>query len=171
MLPHDVFAKTGTPKNRLLDTNGDGTGAIDLRVDGSVTPVYFKLTVPEGHIYLISSIHTYVQGSPLGAANWAGGTALTNGLDYGQFVDGVFVSNLTQKKIKVNGDYAIVGSATSAFLGTSTDAYTAALHLADTYGGYHRINAGDSYAVKVQDNLTAAGDGTFVQIGFLDVKL
>jgi hypothetical protein len=33
---------------RYLDTNGDGTGAKEANVDGSVTPVEFSLSVPAG---------------------------------------------------------------------------------------------------------------------------
>ena len=44
------LVKQGTPKGRLLDTTGDATGSIDMRVDGSVTPVDFKLSVHVGYL-------------------------------------------------------------------------------------------------------------------------
>lgn len=171
MQPNTYFASTGIASNRLLDTVGDGSGAIDLRVNGATTAVDFNLSPPEGHIYLLHSLHVYVSGSPLSSIGWAGGSALTNGLDFGVTLPTGFVSAIPQKKIQANGDFAIVGCDTAAFLGSGTDSYTAALHFAETYGGPRKIQYGESYTVKVQDDLTTAGDGTYVQIGFLDVKL
>lgn len=159
----------GHPKSRLLDTVGDGTGAIDLRVDGSVTPVDFKLTVPAGSTFYMFSITAYVEGSPVSSSGWAGGAALAIGLDFG-IDDAGFESVIPQKSIKTAGDFAIVGADTTVLLGAAGDSVTASLDLVVKYGAARKLLSGTSYVCRVRDNLTALGDGTYIRVGYVEVK-
>jgi hypothetical protein len=160
----------GHPRTALLDTNGDGTGSIDLRVNGAVTPVDFKIEVPQGSTYYMFSINVYVKGSPVSASGWAGGGALTNGLDFGILKDGVFTSVIPQKSIQSNGDFAVVGATINILVGAAADSYTAHLNLKEKYGAARKLLAGEAYAVRVRDDLTLAGDGTFAHVGYVEVK-
>ena len=51
--------------NRILDTNGDGTGSTNQAVDGSVTPVTFKLAPAAGEVILVSRISLLEKSSRL----------------------------------------------------------------------------------------------------------
>jgi len=169
MQPYDNLAALGVPSTRILDTVGDASGSIDMRVDGSVTDAHFFLTVPEGHTYLLSSLTIFVQDSPLSATGFGGGAALTNGLDFGITIDSVFTTRIPQRTIKTNSDFATFGLDIRPFIGVGTDAYSAHVNFEESYGGRIKLVAGMSYTVVVQDNLTTYGDAINAHFGYLDI--
>ena len=78
-----------TPRaDRLLDTNGDGTGTKNANVDGSVTPVVFKCSPPATGAVVIERIMINVRDSGTFTAEKYGALAeLTNGIEVGIFSD------------------------------------------------------------------------------------
>lgn len=170
MHPYKDLVKKGVPKGRLMDTLGTGAGDIDLTVNGSVTPVDFLLTVPEGHTYLIVCLSANTLGNPISATGFGGGVALTNGLQLGTTdAEGVFTDLIPQYPIKSNTDFAVHGADVSSFLGSGTDSLQAHVDFPDCFGGYRLLNAGESYTVRVRDDLSTYGQTT-VRLGYLDIE-
>jgi hypothetical protein len=67
---------------RKLDTNGDGTGETEGVVDGSATPVVFKLVPPKGYAYEINTlvVHVGCDRALFSANNYGSIAALENGV-------------------------------------------------------------------------------------------
>lgn len=70
------------PLYRYLDLTGDGTGAKDAAVDGSVTPVKFKIQPPAGRHFILHRLLVYIECSRVGfSADTYGNVAkLANGV-------------------------------------------------------------------------------------------
>lgn len=168
-MPYADLAVLGVPSTRILDDVGDASGSIDMRVNGSITAVPFLLTVPAGHTYLLVSLTVFIQDSPLSATGFGGGSALTNGLDFGITFDSVFTTRIPQKPVKSNSDLATFGLTINTFIGTGTDAFSAKVAFKESYGGHIKLEAGFSYTIMVQDDLTTYGDTINAHIGFLDI--
>jgi len=91
--------------NRILDTNGDGTGSTNQAVDGSVTPVTFKLAPAAGEVILVSRIMFYIEDTGnFDADEWGNGITLANGVQINQKTKGT-TSNFGAA-CKTTGDLA-----------------------------------------------------------------
>jgi hypothetical protein len=68
---------------RFMDTVGDGSGSINLNVDGSVTPVIFRIAPAPGQILFLSRIIFFLEDAgSIDSGGFGNGAALTNGLDF-----------------------------------------------------------------------------------------
>lgn len=96
---------------RFMDTVGDGSGSIDLNVNGSVTPVTFKITPAPGEILYMSRLLWYLRDTgSLDSGGFGNGAALTNGIDFGFYYDVGLPSEdrypQQLEPIKTNGGWA-----------------------------------------------------------------
>ena len=74
------MAITLRPISRFADTVGNGTGSINANVDGSVTPVTFKVTPGAGEIIKIRRMIIYILDASIDSGGYGGLSALTNGI-------------------------------------------------------------------------------------------
>jgi len=91
----------------FLDTVGDGTGSISMNVDGSVTPVDFKLICPEGKKLIGFSFHVLVEdGGVWGANKYGGLAAMVNGITgYIKKADETVIPWFAQRPVKEISDW------------------------------------------------------------------
>jgi hypothetical protein len=81
------FTDDHSPVYRYLDTNGDGTGTKNANVNGSVTPVVFKISPPSAGKIVLARLIVEVRDTGVFSAEKYGNLAtLTNGMQVG-FVD------------------------------------------------------------------------------------
>ncbi len=174
------------PKNETLfaipfrQRFANDAGATDMAVDGSVTPVDFKVSAITGRDVYLRSISVLIGDGGTPALNKFGSlAALANGVeicyvtqDNGEFVihDGI-KTNL--EFIRIGVDTAGIGTGTDAFLadvsgGGTEKSYLPIIDLQETFGlpfGLKlRENSKDFLTFKVNDDLT--GLTTFNIIGY-----
>lgn len=68
-------------RSRFMDSIGDGTGSINMSVDGSTTNQIFKIQANQGQILQLSRLLIFIQDSgTLDSGGFGNGSALTNGI-------------------------------------------------------------------------------------------
>jgi hypothetical protein len=141
---------------RRLDTVGDGSGTVNMAVNGSVTPVVFKVKPPVGEVWRIATWNLYVQdGGSFDAAGWGNGIVMVNGMVLELINDGVVA--LLQFPIKTSGDVAaITQSVNFITIGTGDNIMTAIWSFIDS-GQYLVLDGskGHTLQVIVNDDLTS----------------
>lgn len=147
---------------KLLDTVGNGTGVKNANVDGSSTPVEFKLTA--GPVLHVARLIVLIRDNAVLAAEDYGGITgpLTNGIDVELWKDGALhVDLLDGLPVKSNADWAR----------SSYDVSTTAFGAGDNYiqvrwtfakaGESLVLNNGDELLVRINDNLTGLVEHCF----------
>jgi hypothetical protein len=93
---------------RFMDSVGDGSGSINMNVDGSITPQIFRVTPQPGEILYINRMIVYVQDSgTMDSGGFGNGPALTNGIEFkfmydvGEATEGSY-PDPTFQPIKIN---------------------------------------------------------------------
>lgn len=95
--------------NCRFSTGGDGTGTLNMAVDGSSTPVTFKVAPSSGTILRIARIIVFVEDSgSFDADKWGNNITLANGQRLNVKQNGLTRNLLTQWNIKTSGDMAAV---------------------------------------------------------------
>jgi len=78
------ISKTGPQKELItkrLDTVGDGSGPFNMAVNGSTSPIIFRIKPPAGEVWRIASWNIYVQDSgAFDASKWGNGITIQNGI-------------------------------------------------------------------------------------------
>lgn len=155
---------------KFFSANGDGSGANDMSVDGSVTPVIFKLSVPTGRDHTkVSRIELFGEDAAVTDAegsylNLAPAAALTNGTNFAIFneSDDSLVNDLLASinetfpaagSAKNNADWRVVGWEYEEIGFTANDSMVIVFR--DFDDDLLIINAGQYLGVVVNDNLTA----------------
>ena len=91
-----------------LDTTGDGSGTTNMNVDGSVTPVTFKIEPGAGDLYKIARIIIFVEDNgTFDSDKWGNGITLANGFNFKLQRDNV-TTDLIGFSIKTTGEMASV---------------------------------------------------------------
>lgn len=157
---------------KLFSANGDGSGAADMSVNGSVTPVIFKLSVPTGRDHTkVSRIEIFgedaavtdAEGTYLNLAN-VGPVELANGTHVAIFteVGDVLVNDLLSSineafpaagSAKNNADWRAVGWQYEEIGFTANDSMV--IVFLDLSEDPLVINAGQYLGIVVNDDLTA----------------
>jgi hypothetical protein len=146
---------------RLLDTVGDGTGTKNANVNGSVTPVTFKLITEEGphRNELYRMVVHIVDAGPLNADDYGGiAGGLVNGLDIGIYNadDSLLLDLLDGLPVKTNSDWGrLCYDVKTLDFGTGTDdAVAVRWTFSKDMGGPIILEEGQYIGVTVNDNLT-----------------
>lgn len=85
MTPTDILRSR---IDQFLDTTGDGTGTINSAVNGSVTPVLFKISPPSSGLIEVHRMMVIVRDDgAFSAATYGNKVALTNGMQVGIYDD------------------------------------------------------------------------------------
>ena len=140
---------------RRLDTVGDGSGAFNMAVNGSVTPVVFKVAPPAGEIWRIATWNLYVQDAgTFDASKWGNGITMNNGITLELVDSGVMP--LLQFPVKTSGDVAAIAENINFItIGTGDNIMTAIWSFVSS-GQYLVLDGdkGEALQVTVRDNLT-----------------
>lgn len=172
MQPYDKLRKTGRWASRFLDTIGDGSGSIEANVNGSVTPVDFSYTVPDGHILLVDRLVIWIRDAGTFDANLYGnGLALTNGIVGGATTpEDVFVPRTTQLPVKTNADWPAYAFDFNYIDIGNGDNVAVARYTYEKDGAPLAFPEGTKYTIRVADDLTGLTGHRF-RIGAVLCKL
>lgn len=159
-LPFADEFKDGTWNFAFFDTVGDESGSVDMNVDGSVTPVDFKITAPAGKTYYIHRLAGIVVDlGDFDAFTFGALPQLTNGLHLYQLSGGVYRLMTNQHPIQHNMAFAayahdvhILG-ANEFPTGTGDTGLTWSHNIAAD-GAPFKLVSGDSLVFRVADDLT-----------------
>lgn len=148
----------GNMQLQFLDTVGDGTGSIAMNVDGSVTPVQFKLTCPPGEVLYLESLSMFLQDGGAFSTNAYGALpALTNGTKLLIFKsDGTLYADITdQLALKTNADWISYSFRIDNFDFVNSQSILALSYNLPQNGRPLRLSPGDWLCAIVRDNLSA----------------
>lgn len=173
--PYSELASRGTQASRFMDTVGDGTGSIDMNVNGAITPVRFFLRTLVGHVALLyrQIVHLTDTGS-IDSGGFGNGMSLTNGIEIGRWS---FTANdwlgprLTEQlPITTNTLWAGYGfDLDHNKWGLGDESLTSRFSFFKD-GGPILIGDNCGWAVEINDDLTSLSS-FHIRIGFLEVKI
>ena len=145
-----------------LDVNGDTTGSHAMNVNGSITPVLFKIVCPTGWRYEIHNANIHIgdagaiKGDTYGAV-----AALTNGVEFTahEIDDTLLVNLFDQHSVKYNGDFPVIAKIRLANFGSGTNEFLGInYNFLESFGSPVTLEAGQYLQFKVQDDLTGLLD-------------
>lgn len=146
-----------------MTENGDGTGNDNANVDGSVTPVAFKLTCPSDRIYEVHRAIIFVQDTgTFTAVKYGVLPTLTNGVLLDTYdVSGVAKDQI-QHSIKSNSEWAKhCYDATPHTYGSGDNAIAVRWTFSKS-GEPIYLKPGESLRFTVQDDLTGLVVHSFI---------
>ena len=155
----DSQERGGTWLSRFLDITGDSTGSTEQAINAAAAPVYFKYTVPLGFkMYVYSLLVALEDEGNFVSPAYGGGVVLTNGIELGRMdTDGNFISATQQVKILKNTDwmrYTHEFQIVSFKTGGAGSSILSSNYSFEDDGIPVQIFAGESFAVKINDDLT-----------------
>lgn len=171
-MPHEVQREYGTIASRFMDTVGDGTGSIDMNVNGSVTPVTFKVTAAANELLIVNRAIIFIKDSgSLDADSYGNGLALTNGIT-GSVIksDATEIPMFGQHPVKTNGDWAAYCYDIADHSFGIGDSILSARYTFTRDGGPIGLMPGDSLEVYINDDLTGL-TGHHIRLGMVSVPV
>lgn len=150
---------------RFLDTAGDGTGVKDASVNGSVTPVVFKIQPAVGEAFNLYRLMMHITGSsPISSDEYGSITSLDNGTTiaiHSTSDDSVIVDITDGMPIKANSEWSryCYDIGPDAFSAGSD--YARARWSFDRAGGPITLTEDEYLAITINDDLTAVGTHHF----------
>lgn len=159
------------PFYNFADINGDGTGAYNMAVNGSVTPVMFKIAPAAGQIVRIARLITSIRASAaFRAGGWGSQTApLTNGIDIIWKKNGVLIP-LTRDRVKSHYDLSSFSFDTAYHDWGQGDQFMVNRFTFKKAGQYLRLigDDGDELQYIMNDNLTYLVDQRVANQGYYE---
>lgn len=166
--------KKGVYFSRFMDTVGDATGTVEQAVNGSVTPVEFCVTAPSGYAYIVHALTiTYAVTGKLDSGGYGNGSALTNGVAvYEKNPDGSVKRDATfQLPIKSNVTWSAYSfNSSSLTFGSGDESLSFKYDFIDDSAPIV-LSPGQSYCLKVQDDLSAVCNNHYARVGMVKVKV
>ena len=160
-----------SPMYQFLDTVGDATGSFEANVDGSVTPVVFKLKPQNARqAILIHRMIVHIQdaATAFNASNYGGVSTLTNGLTggiYRESDDSVLSEISGGFTVKSNADWgALCFDAVPLDFGSGSEFFQVRWTFTKA-GAPLRIIPGTYFGINVNDDLTGLTRHTFMMQG------
>lgn len=146
----------GEYKSAFLDTVGDGSGSINMNVNGSSTPVYFKVTAGVRETILVNRLLLHLgDAGVLDAGKYGNSIVLTNGIEVGVLRAGEVQLNLTKgHPIITNADWAAFCYDVNDLGFGLGDNFLAVRWTFTKDGEAIRLDEGDSFFIKISDDLT-----------------
>lgn len=139
-----------------LDTVGDGSGSSNMAVDGSSTPVIFKIKPIPGGSVNIARIIMYIEDSgSFDSGKWGNGITITNGIEFKQKENGA-TTDLLGFPIKTSGDMASLCHDLSHHKFGSGNEFITYRWTFSKAGGSIELHAGysDELQIIINDDLT-----------------
>lgn len=163
-----------TPMYQYADTVGDGSGSTNQAVDGSITPVSFKVVPPAGVSYGIARVVFSLRDTgTMDSGGWGnnGGNPLANGMKFIWHKNGVDI-DLTPESI--TSHYILAGVCYDLDHNNwgAGDEYITARFSFTKAGQYLTFNGdeGDYLEVLVRDNLTGLVDQRLSAQGYQTIN-
>lgn len=150
------WRETAVHAARFADTVGDGTGSINANVDGSVTPVDFKVTIPAGKVGIVHRLIVTIRDSgSLDSGLYGNNITLVNGIDV-IYKDpyGNETVRSAQHPIKSNIDWAAYCYDVEIHPWGSGDQGMFARYTFTKDGAPLVLPAGSEYIIRINDDLT-----------------
>ena len=150
----------------------DSEGNHDANVNGSVTPVVFKLRPPTTGIYVLTRLVVNIEATqPFRTNTYGSLTALTNGLRVGFFNDTTneIVNDLTaEHPIKTNVDWAMYAWPVELHAWGGGNSHLTARWSLDGLNTKMHVSAGSNLAIgiEVRDDLSTLVTHEFVVHGY-----
>lgn len=146
------------PFYQYMDTNGDGTGNINMAVDGSVDSVIYLIKPDSGRIIYIARIISNIRDSgTFDAGGWGnnGGSPLAVGLELIWKTNGIYIS-LTENYIKSHYDLATISYDISHNSWGQGDEFVTSRFTFTKAGQYIPLNGtnGDEFILIIRDDLS-----------------
>lgn len=160
-------------------------GSQDMRVNGSTTPVEFKVSGLDGRDRYISSISFEITDASATLDRFGSLAALTNGIEIEYTNPSVAgVVSLTPITLKTNFDFIRLCQGTPAFGDGATvfrasnvrgnsEGYIPDLDLRAVFGLHFgiRLTAADSLVIRINDNVSSIDGFTAIASGFDRLKI
>ena len=142
--------------NQMYSNFYRNAGSSDMVVNGSVTPVEFSITVPDGWDILAFKTSIHIIDTNVHADEFGSIPALTNGLRfYLKDPDGLeLLDFLAGETVKINGDLAAFAGFNVSQMGTRGIVADWVIN-ESTGGRAMRLRPGYSLNILIQDNLSA----------------
>lgn len=169
-LNYDHLNIMGQFGSGFLDSVGDGTGSIDMNVDGSTETKEFMVTAPDGYAYILHRLIWYMADTgSFDSGGFGNGSALTNGIDF-ILRDGVDVTLTKNLNIKKNSHIAAYSYDMTRHNWGSGDEFLVARFTFDRDGASLLLNPGDSFVSEIKDDCSILTE-FHVRIGMTAVKV
>jgi len=146
-----------------LDTVGDGSGDTNMNVDGSSTPVIFRVKPDVGEALNLSRIMIYVQDSgTMDAVKWGNGIVMSTGIEFRQ-KQGSTTTNILGFNVLSSGEMtSVCHDITHEKFGSGDEfiswrwTFTKAGLFLKTQGSGRRTSEGegDEFQVVINDNFS-----------------
>lgn len=159
---------------RFLDVNGDGSGSKEANVDGSSTPVYFKLNAPTQGAFAIERLVVQIRdnGGAINGADYGNlASGLTNGvvLGFWRESDNALLKDYTDGlPVKNNADWGRPSYDVQRLAWGGGDEFLLVRWTFSRMGTTPLLRAGSGlyFGVKIQDNLEDLEAHTFCVEGY-----
>jgi len=145
--------KQGVFFGRFLDVVGDGTGSINANVDGSGTPVDFKVVAGADELILLDKLIVSVRdGGPFTAQGYGALAYLDIGIQilWKQDASAPIIDRTAQREIHCNGCWALYADDYQVRIAKAADEIHSSVHV---FGTPLIIGPGGFYSVRINDNL------------------
>lgn len=142
---------------QYLDTNGDGTGTVDMVGNYAGSPTAFKIVAPAGQQYTLTSMvfQTWDTGAFAPGSYGASGAPLTNGLVVGIYDDQGNPIVTLPRTIKRGADWqGLTGETPPVIFGGGDSTQTFTWVFAGRGGSPIVLEPGESFRIIANDNLT-----------------
>ena len=159
--------KSGRFFGRFLDTGGDATGLINANVDGSGTPIDFKVQAGPKQLILLHKLIVSVRDNAQFVAQGYGGLPY---LDVGiqifwkQDAAAPEVDRTDQREIHCNGCWALYADDYQVRISAANDVVHSSMH---EFSTPLVIGPGGYYAIRINDNLSGLTQHYFRVHGML----
>ena len=145
------------PENLLFSLlRVDGTGSVEMNVDGSVTAVSFRFVVPTAKRVFISRVLFDIVDSGIRPNRFGGVGNLTNGLTvkFHDADDSLLIDPLDGVKIKQNADFTIIAAIDAPIIDAVGDDHLPVRWTIARTGHAMDLTAGQYLEVIISDNLS-----------------
>ena len=172
MSAYDSFRGTSIYATRFMDIVGDGSGSIDMHVNGAVIPVEFKVTATAKQVLLLERIIIYIKDTgAMDSGKYGNGLVLTNGIHLKVVRTDATEEVLTvQKPILINADWAAYCHDLSVHSFGLGDNVLTARWTFNKDGAAIKLAPGDSLVCVIADDLTAL-TGHKIRVGMTSTTL
>lgn len=158
-----------TPMFRFLDTVGDGSGSAEANVNGSVTPVVFKMQPAAGEVHQIHRLIVHYRDTgAFDAEKYGNGIIATNGVlvQILNTADDSVKTDLTGGlPILVNAHWARLSYDVRIDTYGTGDEYLTARWTFSRSGGPLSISEDEYFAVTIQDDFRNLVDQSYMLQG------
>lgn len=158
--------------SRFLDTVGDGSGSSLQNVDGSITPVVFKVTAAADEVLLIDRMLVDLADTgSLDSGAYGNNIVLTTGIEFGVIrADATEEAMTDQHTVKTNADWvAFCHDVDPLTFGLGDEVLTVRYTFAKD-GAPVKLNPGDSFFMRINDDLTGLSEH-HTRLGMVSAKV